>query len=53
MIFRTNVVANTYGGDTIKRLLVQGWTGHYQSALAVKNNRDEILQTLEIVANVL
>ena len=51
VFFRRNVVANTYGGDTIKRLLVQRWTGHYQSALVVKNNRDEILQTLEIVAN--
>ena len=46
MFFRRNVVANT-----IKKLLVQRWTGHYQSALIVKNNRDEILQTIEIVPN--
>ena len=48
---RRNVVVNTYGGDLIKRLLVLRWTGHYQSVLVVKNNRDEILQTLKIVAN--
>ena len=53
VFFRRIVVANTYGGDTIKRLLVQRWTGHYQSALVVKNNRDEIYckPLIEIVAN--
>lgn len=51
VFFRRNAVANTYGGETLKRLLVQRWTGHYQSAVVVKNNRDEILRTLEILAN--
>ena len=46
-----NLYEQLYVGDTIKRLLTQRWTGPYKSAMVVKNNREEILQILEIVAN--
>ena len=46
-----NLYEQLYVGDTTKRLLTQRWTGPYKSAMVVKNKKEEILQILEIVAN--
>ena len=50
-IFLKRQFASTiYEGQTLKRLLVQRWTGHLQCALAVKESRSELLDSLEVVS---
>jgi len=50
VFFKRHFVSNIYDGQSLKRLLVQRWTGHLQCALAVKNSRKEIVDALEIVS---
>jgi len=49
IVLLTRLVTTTEG-QTLKRLLVQRWTGHLQCALAVKKSRQELIDALEIVA---
>lgn len=50
IFFRRQFPANIYQGKTLKRLLEQRWTGHFESSKVVCDNRDEILATLEAVS---
>jgi len=39
-----------YEGQSLKRLLEQWWTGHLDCSVVIKQNRNEIIETLEILA---
>jgi len=49
VFFKRQFASNVYEGQTLKRLLVQRWTGHL-CALAVKKSRQELIDALVIVA---
>ena len=46
VFFKRHFLCNIYDGQSLKRLLVQRWTGHLQCAIAVKNSRQEIMEAL-------
>ena len=50
IFLRRHYAAVIYEGQSLKRLLEQRWTGHLECSVAIKQNRDEIIETLEILA---
>ena len=50
VFFRRHFMSSIYDGQSLKRLLEQRWTGHLQCSLAIKNNRQEILDALEVAS---
>ena len=49
--FRRPKVSCLYEGTTLKRLLPQRWSGHFQTTLAVSDNYQEIVNVLDDIAN--
>ena len=50
IFLRRHYASTIYEGQSLKRLLEQRWTGHLDFSVVIKQNRDEIIETLEILA---